>query len=486
MAFNSYIFIFIFFPLTLAGYWGIQKLGKPLPAKVWLLISSAVFLGYANLAFLPIIAGSIAVNYSAGYLMSKGIHKKIMNRKLFLVIGLIFDIGLLLYCKYTNFFLSTMNSLFFSSYDLINIILPLGISFYTFQQIGFLVDRYKGETPDYSLLDYSLFVSFFPTVTSGPITMHNILIPQFNDKLRHNFNSESFARGIYVFAMGLAKKVLLADLFAGVADWGFATDPATLGTVNAVLVMLSYTLQLYFDFSGYSDMACGIALMLNLELPFNFDSPYRSLNINEFWKCWHITLTQFLTQYVYFPLGGNRKGKLRTYINIMIVFLLSGLWHGANYTFIIWGAMHGLASVISRIFKKQMDKWQPVCSWISTFLFVNIAWVFFRAESIGHAVGILKALLSMRLIEISSDLVTSMTVPEINLLLIFTGKDKLPLILYPALFFIGIWICVNSRNVKERMEKFKPGILQAIATIVLIVWSILSLSNVSEFIYMNF
>lgn len=353
MFFNSYIFIFAFLPLTLLGYFGLQKFKKHTTAKVFLCIMSLVFYAYYNIAYLWIIISSIILNYFGRKILVK---QERIKRKVVFIILLLANIGILVYFKYFDFMILAINDLFKTSFNALNILLPLGISFFTFQQLAFIIDSYKNkETMNYSFLNYVLFVTFFPKIIQGPIALHYEIIPQFDDEKNRKINSENMAKGIMAFAFGLAKKVLIADLFGNVVNIGFG-NVAELNTLTALITMFAYTIQIYFDFSGYCDMATGIALMFNIKLPMNFNSPYKAITITDFWKRWHITLTRFFTQYVYIPLGGNRKGKIRTYINILIIFLLSGIWHGANYTFIVWGILHGIGSVITRIFKGRIEK----------------------------------------------------------------------------------------------------------------------------------
>ena len=393
---------------------------------------------------------------------------------------------MLCYYKYFDFFIENINAAFGTSFDFARLILPLGISFFTFQQISFVVDAYRGEVPDYNALDYSLYVAFFPRLVSGPIVLHQDLIPQFQDNSNKRFNSENFAKGLKMLGIGLAKKVLIADAFARLVNWGYSSDISALGTINALLMVFGYSLQIYFDFSGYCDMAIGIAKMLNYDLPINFNSPYKSVDIMDFWKRWHITLTKFFTKYLYIPLGGNKKGTIMTYINVMIVFLVSGLWHGANWTFILWGAMHGIATVITRVFRKQIDKWNPAFSWLVTFIFVSVAWVYFRADTIGQGTLMLKEVASMQFAAIPPEAVSSFFSIEITSLLNFLHIGKFSNLVAIGLFVIAIAIVLNTRNSNDRMRELKPTVSSAVATAILIVWSILSFSGVTAFVYWNF
>jgi alginate O-acetyltransferase complex protein AlgI len=272
------------------------------------------------------------------------------------------------------------------------ILLPLGISFFVFEQIGFIVDVYRNPSIKYTFLDYCVFVTFFPHLVAGPIINHDEIIPQFNRKENFYLNLDNICKGMFLLSIGFAKKILIADYLAVKAKLGFDTLQS-LTFLQGWVTSISYTLQLYFDFSGYCDMAIGIALMFNIVLPFNFLSPYKASSIKEFWNTWHITLSKFLTRNVYIPLGGNRKGYLRTYLNSLIVFFLSGIWHGAGWTFILWGMLQGIAIVINRIWSDLGFKMNKLLGWFITINFVNAAWVFFRALNFNDALKVLKAMI---------------------------------------------------------------------------------------------
>ncbi|NPA64988.1 MAG: MBOAT family protein, partial [Epsilonproteobacteria bacterium] len=313
-------------------------------------------------------------------------------KKLLLAAGIAFNLALLGYFKYADFFIQNINSLFGLEIPLLHLALPLAISFFTFQQIAYLVDSYRGETREYSFLNYALFVTFFPQLIAGPIVHHAEMMPQFasvRNKVKNYFN---IALGLFIFSIGLFKKVVIADTFAQWANQGF--DVAKELTMpEAWATSLSYTLQLYFDFSGYTDMAIGAALLFNIKLPMNFFSPYKATNIQDFWRRWHITLSRFLRDYLYIPLGGNRKGRVRTYFNLFITFLLGGIWHGAGWTFVAWGALHGAALVVHRMWKEFVGRKLPVVlAWFITFNFVNIAWIFFRAKNFEDAMKVLEGM----------------------------------------------------------------------------------------------
>ena len=477
MLFNSYVFILAFLPVTLVGYFGLGRLCKRLPLnKVWLVGCSLVFYAYFNVRYLPIIVLSILVNYalSQGMLTvrSQGV------RRLLLGLGLAGNLGVLGYYKYYDFFVENLNALAGTSFVLHHLVLPLGISFFTFQQLSYVIDSYKRTVPRYNILDYALFVTFFPQLIAGPIVLHSEIVPQFADPENRRFRFDNFAPGLYAFALGLFKKVIVADTFAQVAEWGFAAGQA-LNTPEAWLVALGYTFQLYFDFSGYCDMALGLGKMFNIRITQNFNSPYKSLDIKEFWQRWHMTLSRFFTTYVYFPLGGSRRGLARTCVNLMVVFLVSGLWHGAGWLFILWGGLHGLMSVLYRLFRRPYDRLHPALRWLITFLFVTVAWVFFRAETMDSAMTVLRAMFSMDFGAINAT-VTNVFATPMNL---HPGYNAIMTQLWYVLALAGV---LGLPNTYELTDRFQPTLGRAALTVVLLVLCVLSLSGVSVFLYYNF
>ena len=488
MLFNSYIFILVFLPITLILYFGFNKIKKYEIAKLVLVVASLYFYAYFKIEYLAIIITSILINYFLNRIFRKVKNKKL--RIMFLILGLAFNIGMIFYYKYFDFVVSTINSIASTDFDLINVMLPLGISFFTFQQMAYVIDSYKGEVKDYTLLDYSLFVTFFPQLIAGPITLYSEMIPQFEDKNNKKINSENFSKGLLAFSFGLAKKVLIADTFAIAANYVFA-NPTDTNSANLIIGMLSYTFQLYFDFSGYCDMALGLGYLFNIKLPVNFNSPYKAGSVIEFWKRWHITLTRFFTTYIYIPLGGNRKGKIRTYINVFVVFLLSGIWHGANFTFIIWGILHGIASIIDRIFKSTIEKTNNVFNWIRTFLFINFTWIMFRADTVSDAINMIKNILKLNLEPISSTITQAFALPELTMITsLFKVENYITnewsnfyLIIFFAFAFFAV-LCM--KNTSERIKEFKPSVKNAVISSGMLVLSIISLSGVSTFLYFNF
>lgn len=475
MLFNSYVFMLAFLPLTLAGYFLLGHLRLPLN-KIFLVIASFIFYGYENPRYVPIILLSILVNYALSQMMLASEKKSV--RLPLMIAGLAANLGVLFYFKYHDFFCENLNRAFGLSLRLHHLMLPLGISFFTFQQLSYVIDSYRRTVPRYNILDYALFVTFFPQLIAGPIVLHSEIVPQFADPQNRHFNFDNFAPGLYAFARGLVKKVIIADTFAIAVGAGFGAA-STLNTAEAWFVAIGFALQLYFDFSGYCDMATGIGLMFNIKIPLNFNSPYKSLNIREFWQRWHITLSRFLTTYIYFPLGGSRKGLARTCINLMIVFLVSGLWHGAGWLFLLWGLLHGAASVFYRLFRKQYDALHPALQWMLTFGFVVIAWVFFRAATMSDALSIVKSMFMMDFGPIRSEITSAFALPGG----FHSGYNALYMMIWYAL---SLFSCLGMRNTYEKTLTFKPTAANALSTVLMILYCTLCLSNVSVFLYFNF
>ena len=352
MLFNSYDYIF-FFPIVW-GIWALlRRLGRFRICLGILVAASFVFYGFYDWKLCLLLGGSIGVNYVLHRLLISD-KRTGWRRYALLFAGLLFNVGLLFYFKYLDFTIENVNRVIRADIPLRGIVLPLGISFYTFQQLSFVIDSCYRRMKAYSFLEYAAFVSFFPQLVAGPIVLHQELIPQLKEQ-KKSIASEDIVRGVEYFVIGLAKKMLVADRFAKLVNEGFANVYGLTGP-DAVLMILGYTLQIYFDFSGYCDMAIGLGYFFGVKLPVSFDSPYKAKNISEFWKRWHMTLTRFFTTYLYIPLGGNRKGLTRTCMNTLIVFAVSGLWHGAAWTYVLWGFLHGIAMVIWRLFGKWLSK----------------------------------------------------------------------------------------------------------------------------------
>ncbi|KIM06019.1 MAG: acetyltransferase [Sulfurovum sp. AS07-7] len=464
MLFNSYEFIFFFLPVMFIGYFLLAQYRYIVASKIWLILGSLFFYGYWNYIYIPLILGSIFVDYLIGSQLSR--HR---DRNL-LILGILFNVLLLGYFKYTDFFLENFNLFTDSTIPLPHIILPLGISFFTFTQVAFLVDAYKGKVNEYSIFNYMLFVTYFPHLLAGPILHHKEMMPQFDDASNRFKNSRNIAIGLFIFSIGLFKKTFIADNFALWATNGFDISHK-LYTLEAWATSWSYTMQLYFDFSGYTDMAIGISLMFNIILPINFNSPYKALNIQDFWRRWHITLSRFLRDYIYIPLGGNKVSLYHNYLNLFSVFFIGGIWHGASWMFIIWGSLHGFAIVIHRIYKDLGFKMNSFLAWFLTINFINITWIFFRAKDMDSALKVLAGMFGLNGwgdIKITNFLHNIGNSTEITL------------------YFIVTIIILMSKNSNQLADNFRPTKKIAIAIGLMLALGILSLSKVSEFLYFNF
>ena len=480
MSFNSYIFILCLLPISFTGYFVLSR-KKQEYGLLWMAASSLVFYAWAGISILLLFIASLILNYIFTLFIKRS------NSKLILALGIILNVILLIYFKYSGFLVQNINALFSTDFIFKNIALPLGISFFTFTQISWLVDTYRGETRDYSLLEYVLFISYFPKMAEGPIALHGDILPQFRDPAKKTVDYDNISRGIMIFVLGLFKKLMIADTLGKAVDWGFNNVP-DLYSMDIWIVMLCYTLQIYFDFSGYCDMAAGVSLLFNIELPVNFNSPYKALSITDFWKRWHISLTSFLRKYIYFPLGGSRKGTVRTYINMMIVFIISGIWHGANWTFILWGALHGACQVLHRIFRKPFDKIFAPVRWFITFLFVNIAWLLFRADSVAQWWYMVGKAFSIKYRTMHEELVSVFKIPRLRSVLSVAGISYSDMGVYVfgmvLMLILCMFICLVPRNNLERQHRTSVWTLAL--TFVLFMVCFLSLSNVTSFLYFNF
>jgi len=463
LLFNSYEFIFAFLPITFFIYFYLNHKRLTVASKGFLVFSSLFFYSWWNILYLPIILASMLFNYIIGNSLNDTENKRV-NQKSLLIFGIISNISLLGYFKYTDFFIENFNLATSSDIELLNLALPLAISFFTFQQVSYLVDSYRQETKEYNFLNYALFVTFFPQLIAGPIVHHKEMMPQFENKRNMLKNYRNIALGLFIFSIGLFKKVVIADVFAIWATDGFDTA-ITLNFFEAWATSLSYTFQLYFDFSGYTDMAIGLALLFNIKLPINFNSPYKATDIQDFWRRWHITLSRFLKDYIYIPLGGNRQGEFRTYSNLMATFIIGGIWHGAGWTFVFWGFLHGFALVIHRAWNTLGFKLWSWFAWLITFNFINISWVFFRAKEWDDAIKVLSSMFNLNNIEFT-----------LNYLEV-------------AILFLGFIIILAFKNsVSYLNDKFDFSMKQVLTFVILMTISILiiRLGNASEFLYFNF
>jgi len=505
MLFNSYIFIFGFLPVVLLGFFWLARFSH-IYAAGWLALASLFFYGYWNPAYVGLLLLSIICNYSFGTWIAKArvraekpglrtgesasnTQSSAPSPQHLLTVAITANLALLAYYKYANFFVGNLSPLLGADWNLANIILPLGISFFTFTQIAFLVDTYRGEVKEYNFIHYVLFVTYFPHLIAGPILHHKEMMPQFARHATYQVNWENIATGLLLFTLGLCKKTLWADPIAAYVDsiFGGVALGMTPTVYEAWCGALAYTLQIYFDFSGYTDMALGIALMFGIHLPINFDSPYKSTSIIEFWRRWHMTLSRFLRDYLYFPLGGNRKGKTRRYINVMATMLLGGLWHGAGWTFIIWGALHGLYLMINHLWRELLPegRWLPVwlanlCGGLLTFIAVVAAWVVFRASDMTQAITLLKAMAGISYYPITfNEVLTGKLLLTTDL----SGRDLVKLLL-PGLLWV--WLLPNSTRLKFLGNNILLAILQAATVIYFLYLAIEQFGSYSPFLYFQF
>jgi alginate O-acetyltransferase complex protein AlgI len=471
----------MFLPITFFIYFYLNSNKFTKESKYFLVLSSLFFYSWWNIAYLPIILSSLFFNYTIGKNLNKKINKTSyqLSKKSLLIFGIISNVAVLGYFKYTDFMIDNLNYWVFDQ-DIpnINLALPLAISFFTFQQISYLVDSYKHDIDNHDFLNYALFVTFFPQLIAGPIVHHKEMMPQFSSLKNTTINYKNIANGLFLFSIGLFKKVVIADTFATWANAGFDTA-TTLNLIEAWSTSLSYTFQLYFDFSGYTDMAIGLALLFNIKLPINFNNPYISINIQDFWRRWHITLSRFLKYYVYIPLGGNQKGELRTYSNLLTTFIIGGIWHGAGWTFTFWGLLHGAALAIHRLWVKLGFRLWRWLAWLITFNFVNIAWIFFRAKEWNDAIKVLGSMFSLNNIALPS-------VFENSLLFLLPYNIKFGgfLINIQGSLTVLVWIFIGITliflNPMKMLTPFKPTAINSFIFITTFTISFFMLSGHSE------
>ena len=494
MIFSSYPYL-VFLALVVVAFCVLES-RLPGLKRTFLLLVSLVFYAWWRVDFLALLLGSTIVNFVIGATITNRLVQERSTRG-FLIVGLIFNLALIAWFKYAGLLATSANDLFAFGVPVPRLFLPLAISFFTFEQISYLVDAAGGRAPRYSFLDYALFVSFFPHLIAGPIIRHNDLIPQFARSRDRDTRNDDIAVGMTLFTIGLAKKTLIADNLAPFCDAVFfaAQHGTTIGTADAWMGTLFFAFQIYFDFSGYSDMALGSACLLGIRLPMNFNSPYKAASIIEFWRLWHISLSTFLRDYLYIPLGGNRHGNARRYTNLFLTMLLGGLWHGADWTFVIWGGLHGLYLIVNHAWRtiarrlglNTPHSLQPVAHALSvfiTFLAVVFAWTVFRAENFTSAAHMIAALVGLG---------------GHSHLLTFGPLAQGAL----ATLFALVWLAPNSMEITWRLKpaletryrdaglrktalQWKPSVAAAIVFGLLFVVSVMALSNLSPFIYFQF
>ncbi|MGE5766393.1 MAG: MBOAT family O-acyltransferase [Bacteroidota bacterium] len=522
MLFNSHVFIFAFLPAVLAAFFVVASLGGRQPAIAVLVVASLFFYGWWNPIYLLLLGLSVLVNYGLGLAIAEAFAARgEPAAKRLLWLGVTLNLGLIGYFKYAGFLAGSVNGIIGTHLDAGGIVLPLAISFFTFQQIAYLADVRQGQPAERDIWRYCLFVTFFPQLIAGPIVHHREMLPQFAQDRTFRLRAENLAIGFTIFAIGLFKKVVIADSLATVATPAFdaAEAGAELEFFTAWGAAFAYSLQLYFDFSGYSDMAIGIARMFGIQLPLNFNAPYRATSIIDFWRRWHMTLSRFLRDYLYIPLGGSRKGPARRYVNLMATMLLGGLWHGAGWTFVVWGGLHGLMLVANHLWRAVVPWrigtwWSLAAARLLTFLAVTLAFVFFRAESFGGALAVLEGMMNL------PHTLEPRLGPLADLLraagFSFGGdyislQDKLS-VAWLAFWIAFLWFMPTTQEImrnfnpafgfraprplragglpmRARLESvlvWRPSSAWAAATAIIAAGAFLSLTRVSEFLYFQF
>ncbi len=487
MLFHSYIFVFVFLPVSLGGYYLAGRIGSR-AAKLWLAAMSLWFYGSFRLEYLLLLLLSVFLNYG----IALGMKGKKRAGGL-LAAGVAVNLAALVYFKYMDFFIGNWNYISGMELPLLHVALPVGISFFTFQQISYLADCYKGEIETKGFLDYMLSIVYFPKLVEGPLVIYAEWEPELAGAGEKGFDAEKFMRGVCQFVMGMMKKVILADTFGGAVDYGYSNLEIMHGW-DALLIVVFYALQLYFDFSGYCDMALGVSRMFGIELPVNFNSPYQAGNIVEFWKRWHITLNRFFTKYIYIPLGGNRKGRARMYGNLLIVFLVSGIWHGAGWNFILWGMLHGVLYVLTRMWMNRRGafhgrKVPRVISVPLTFCYTAFAWVYFRAENAAQGNRLISLLFSGDYARVNRNLAGYFNLDEfwyILKVLRLDGWEYGHYILMGAITAFSLLLVFFGKNAAGVADKIKPKPWTAVLFAGAMLWCVLAFSGVSTFLYFNF
>jgi alginate O-acetyltransferase complex protein AlgI len=518
MNFNSYLFLLLFVPFSLLGYYFTANFGHRRLSIIWLILVSLLFYGWQKPLFVLLLLSSIISNYVIQIILSK--IRIDSRRTIVLTIGIVANILLLGYFKYTNFFANNLGTILHRDLNLNTIIIPLAISFFTLQQIAYLVDAYRRKLESHDFLDYSLFVTFFPKLVSGPIVRFSELMPQITRKVMPCITAENISLGLTVLCLGLFQKVIIADNIAAYVTPVFsnAASGTALSFFESWQGALGYTFQLYFDFSGYTNMAIGLAFLFGFRLPLNFYSPYKATSVIDFWRRWHMTLSRFIRDYLYIPLGGNLKGIPRQMINLMIAMIIAGFWHGAGWTFIIWGALHGFYLAINHCWSRLRKKLSsdpensrglpPVISIPITFIAVVIAWVFFRANSVGAATNILNGMVGGNGFVLPFGYQTHLGL--LGPLLGHIGITFSPLTVFSHLaviwIFVSLLICWFFPNVQEYMSnypvtldnfrersitkhrwlKWEPSLLTALITSALALIALTNISHISSFIYTRF
>ncbi len=506
--FNSYEFLLLFLPLCLGGYYGLSRGINQRAAIAWLALCSMFFYGWWNPVYVGLMTASILMNYGLGLLLAGK-----QRSKPLLIASIALNLLLLGHYKYTDFFINSFNTFAGTDWPLQHVMLPLGISFFTFTQIAYLVDVYRGEVREYRIADYFLFVTYFPHLIAGPIIHHKEMMPQFARPATEQITARSITAGLMMFTLGLAKKILIADSAVQYVTPVFkaAAQGGSLTFLEAWGGALAYVVQLYFDFSGYADMAVGLSLLFGIRLPLNFNSPHKATNIIDFWRRWHMTLSRFLRDYLYIALGGSRKGTARRYINLWLTMLLGGLWHGAGWTFVIWGAMHGFYLWINHGWRALCGDRPPLLPEPArnlvygtiTFIAVVVSWVVFRADSMTAALRVLEGMAGLNGLSFPLKYAAKWGTAGEWLVqhgarfddTLFKGWKQVGQTLWPLLI---IWLMPNSQTLLRHYDitvtrfsetsrlAFRPGMVSLIFFSIVLIYSFTQLTQLSEFLYFRF
>ena len=460
MLFNSYEFLLVFLPLTFIVYFYLNSKKLITLSKIFLVLASLTFYSWWNVIYLPLILGSMIFNFYVGQFLGKN------RTKQMLTFGIIGNVALLGYFKYTDFFIENFNWALNKDVELLHLALPLAISYFTFQQIAFLVDSYRGETKEYNFLNYALFITFFPQLLMGPIMHHKEIIPQFQTKWKSFIKWENVALGLFIFAIGLSKKTLIGDPLTDYAQYAF-DNAQKLSMVEAWYASVSYVLSYYFDLSGYADMAIGIGKMFNINIPKNFNSPYKARNFADYWKRWHITLSRFLGDYIYKSLGGNKSLVWVMYLNIMITFFVSGFWHGAGWNFVVWGLLNGIFVVMAHMMKKADLEMNFYVAWFLMFFGLILTRILFVSNDFADAWYV-----TTTLFDISN--------------LRFENLFYIDPYLQSFYIVLALYLALACKNSMEISENFKPNFKYIFYTVILLAASMFTFSSAKEFLYFQF
>ena len=470
MIFSTYQFILVFLPIVFITYFLLNKFKMYTISKIWLVVASLYFYAQGSSSFFPFFLGSIFGNYCIGAaltkLQDKGDKKQL---KLLLLLGILANVALLGYYKYTDFFIENINLVTGANIALKHIALPIGISFFTFQLIAFLVDSYRGETKDYDIIDYLLFITFFPQLIVGPIVHHKEMVTQFEQEKNQKLNWDNLALGLFVFAIGCAKKMLIADVLTTNAQTFFESAESTFSMLNTWFYSLEYTISYYFDLSGYADMAIGLGLMFNIVIPQNFNSPYKATDFQEYWKRWHMTLSRFLGNYIFRNVYKKENKWRNYYIATMVTFFVSGFWHGAGWNFIVWGIVNGILVCIAAYRNKHGKKSPYLLALILNFILVIMTRVLFVSDSFTYAIQVYKGMFNFS------------SVMNTDFILFWQNNMK-----EIITTIIGLGICLFAPNTSEICEKFKPTIPYLLYAAVLLVICIVTMDKVVNFLYFQF